>query len=93
MLFGKVQPRTSHEGPEGEYRYSSTLSLTSTLMRWTVNDTPRPLYPRERNPVPIVQEAGWTSGPVWTGAENLAPTGIRSLDCPTPRESPSTKKK
>jgi len=26
--------------------------------------------------VPIVQEAGWAPGPVWTGAENLAPTGI-----------------
>jgi hypothetical protein len=25
----KVHPRTSHEGPKGEYRYSSTLSLTS----------------------------------------------------------------
>ena len=28
---GKVRPITGHEGPEGEYRYSSTLSLTSTL--------------------------------------------------------------
>ena len=35
------------------------------------------LYPG-KNPVPIVQEAGWAQGPVWTGAENLAPTGIRS---------------
>ena len=25
---GKVLPRTGHEGPEGEYRYNSTLSLT-----------------------------------------------------------------
>ena len=25
-----------------------------------------------QDPVPIVQEAGWASGPVWTGAENLA---------------------
>jgi hypothetical protein len=25
------------------------------------------------HPVPIVQEAGWAPGPVWTGAENLAP--------------------
>ena len=25
---GKVHPRTGHEGPEGEWRYSSTLSLT-----------------------------------------------------------------
>ena len=31
-----------------------------------------------KDPVPIVQEAGWALGPVWTGAENLAPTGIRS---------------
>jgi len=28
----------------------------------------------------MVQEAGWAPGPVWTGAENLAPTGIRSSD-------------
>ena len=35
-----------------------------------------------KNPVPIVQEAGWAPGPVWTGAENLAPTGIRSPDRP-----------
>jgi len=28
---GKVHPRKGHEGPEGEYRYSSALSLTSAL--------------------------------------------------------------
>ena len=28
---GKFRPRTSHKGPEAEYRYSSTLSLTSML--------------------------------------------------------------
>jgi len=32
--------------------------------------SPRPLYSRERTPVPILQEAGWVSGPIWTGAEN-----------------------
>jgi hypothetical protein len=32
-----------------------------------------PLLPTtERYPVHIVQEAGWTAGLVWTGAENLA---------------------
>jgi len=31
-----------------------------------------------KDPVPIVQEAGWAPGPIWTGAENLVPTGIRS---------------
>jgi hypothetical protein len=29
-------------------------------------------------PLPIVQETGWDPGPVWTGEENLVPTGIRS---------------
>jgi hypothetical protein len=47
-----------------------------------VNATPRPLYPQERDHVPIVQEAGWAPGPVWTSAENLAAIGIRSPDRP-----------
>jgi hypothetical protein len=46
-------------------------------MGCVVNAKPLPLYPRE-TPGPIVQKAGWAPGPVWTGAENLAPTGIRS---------------
>ena len=29
-----------------------------------------------KDPVPIVQEEGWTSKPVWIGAENLAPAGF-----------------
>ena len=36
-----------------------------------VNATSRTLYHRERDPVPIVQEAGWAAGPVRTGAENV----------------------
>ena len=52
--------------------------------RWgrVVNATPQPLYPREGDAEPIVQEAGWAPGPVWTRAEYLAPTGIRSSDRP-----------
>ena len=38
----------------------------------------RPLFTPGKDPAPIVHEAGWAPGPVWTGAENLAPTGIRS---------------
>jgi hypothetical protein len=30
---GKMHPKTGHEGPEGKYRYSSTISLTSALDR------------------------------------------------------------
>ena len=38
-------------------------------------------------PLPIVQEAGWAPGPVWTGAENLASTGLRSSDRPARSQS------
>jgi len=51
-------------------------------MGWVVNATPRPLYPQERNPVSIVQEAGWDPGTFWTGEENPASTGIRLTDLP-----------
>jgi len=37
-----------------------------------INATPRPLYPRESDPLSIVQEAGWAPGPLRKGAENLA---------------------
>ena len=40
-----------------------------------------------KDPVLIVQEAGWAPGPIWTGAENLALTGIRSPYLPTHSES------
>jgi hypothetical protein len=49
---------------------------------WGVSITPWLLFTPGKDLVPIVQEAGWAPGPVWTGAENLASTGIRSLDCP-----------
>ena len=48
---------------------------------------PAAFYPPGKDPVPIVQEAGWALGPVWTGAENLAPTGIRSPDRPARSQS------
>jgi hypothetical protein len=40
-----------------------------------------------KDPVPILQKAGWAPGPVWTGAEILAPTGIRSPDRPARSKS------
>ena len=42
---------------------------------WVVNAKPRPLYPRERGPVPMLQEAGWAPDPVRTGAKNFGPPG------------------
>ena len=41
-----------------------------------VSITPRSPLPPGKDPVPIVQEAGWAPGPVRIGAENLAPPGF-----------------
>jgi len=62
--------------------YSFTLSLTPAL-DWAGWSTPHPgRFTPRKVPVPIVQEAGWVAELVWTGVENLAPTGIRSPDRP-----------
>jgi hypothetical protein len=63
---------------------------------WVVNVTPRPLYPLERDPVPIVQEAGWAGGPVWMCTEISPPPGFdprtvqyvasRYTDCAIPAD-------
>jgi len=37
---------------------------------------------QDRDPLAIVQEAGWVPGQVCRNAENLASTGIRSPDRP-----------
>jgi len=83
----KFHPRNSHEGPEGEYKYSSTLTLTSALDGggWS---TPRlGRFVPGKDPIPIVQEGGWATRPVWKDAENLGSNGIRAPDRPACSES------
>jgi hypothetical protein len=85
--YKNVRPTTCHEGPEGVYEYSSTRSLTSALDeggsltprlgRFTLGET-----------ITIVQNAGWATKQISTGAENLVPTGTRSKDRPA-RSFPS----
>ena len=47
---------------------------------------PAALLPRKSR-YPNVQEAGGPQGPVWTVAENLVPSGIRSPERPARSES------
>ena len=35
-----------------------------------VSSTPRPHFTSGKEPVPIIQEAGWAPGPVWTGGKS-----------------------
>jgi len=41
-----------------------------TRRGWVVSSTPRPHFTRGKAPVPILQEAGWTPGPVWKGGKS-----------------------
>jgi len=67
--------RTAHRGSRG---IALLFPDHGTRSVWVVRVTPRPLFTSGTDRVPIVQEAGWALGPVWTGAENSAPTKIRS---------------
>ena len=54
----KGHPVTEHEDPEGEQRYSYTLSLISELDRGGLSAPPPRHFTPWKEPVPIVQEAG-----------------------------------
>ena len=41
-----------------------------TGREWVVSSTPRTHFTPGKDPVPIVQEAGWAPGPVWTGGKS-----------------------
>ena len=62
--------RTAHRGSRG---IALPFHDHGTRRGWGVSVTTRPIFTPRKDPVPIVQEAGWAPGPVWTGAENLAP--------------------
>ena len=76
--------RTAHRGSRG---ITLLFHDHGTRRGWGVSVTPRPLFIPVKDSVPIVQEAGWAPGPVWTGAENLASTGILSPDRPARSQS------
>ena len=75
--------RMAHRGSRG----LALLFHNHDTRAWGVSLTPWPLFTSEKEPVSLVQEAGWAPGSVWTGAENLAPTGIRSPDRPACSQS------
>jgi len=43
---------------------------------WVVSSTPWPHFTPGKDPVPIVQEAGWAPGPVWMGRKISSPLGF-----------------
>ena len=72
-LVQAVRCCTAHMGSRG----IALLFLDHSARRGRgVSATPWPLFTPGKDLIPIVQEAGWAPGLVWTGAENLASTRI-----------------
>ena len=66
--------------------HSSTLSLTTALGGGGWSATRPGRFTHGKDPVPVVQDARWAPGPIWTGTANLATTGICSPDRPARSE-------
>ena len=46
------------------------LHELGTRRGWVVSTTPRPHFTPSKDPVHILQEAGWAPGPVWMGGKS-----------------------
>jgi hypothetical protein len=73
-------------GVGGHSTRRKNLYWYSVIEGWCLAPRPGRFTPG-KDQVPIVEEAGWAPGPVWTCAKNLAPTGIRSPDRPARSQS------
>jgi len=73
--------------PVQAQRYNS-IPFATLMLEKVVWLSPHRVHRMPRkDPVPIVQEAWWASGPVWMGMENLAAIGNQSLDHPALQKS------
>ena len=77
-------PQLFHRGSRG---IAVRFHDHGTRRGWRVSVTLRPLFTPGKDPVPIIQEAGWAPGLVWTDAENFSLTGIWSPDRPARSQS------
>ena len=78
---------TGHTAHRGSRGIALPFHDHGTRRGWGISVTPRPFFTLGNDAVPIAQEAGRDPGTVWTGAENLTPTGIRSPDRPARSQS------
>jgi len=73
LVHLNVKVKWSRYSPGVTQRVGRGIALLfhdrGTRRGWVVSSTPRPLFIRGKDPVPIVQEAGLAPGPVWTGGK------------------------
>jgi len=70
----KVKVKWSRYSPGVAQRVGTGIALLfhdrGIRRGWVVSSTPQPHFTPGKVPVPILQEAGWPSGPVWTGGKS-----------------------
>jgi hypothetical protein len=98
---GKLHPRMGNEGPEGEYRYSFTLALTSSLdgvggqrhapIAVPPGKTPYPLYRRLGEPQDRSGRLRKFSLPSGFGLRTVQPVAGRCTDCAIPALEPRSR--
>jgi len=70
----KKKVKWSHYRPSVAQRVGRGIALffhgRGTRRGWVVSSTSRPHFIPRKDPVPILQEAGWAPGPVWTGRKS-----------------------
>jgi len=89
-LSYKVNVKRSHYRPGVAQRVGRGIALLfhdrGTRRGWVVSSTPQPYFTPGKDQVPIVQEAGWAPGPVWTGGKSH-PHRDSIPDCPARSQS------
>ena len=79
-MYNKTNVKFSRYRPGVAQRVGRGIALlfhNRGSRRGVVSSTPRLQFTPGKDPVPILQEAGWALGPVWKGGK-FVPTGIRS---------------
>ena len=70
----KIKVKCSRYRPDVAQRVGRGTALLfhdrGTRRWWVVSSTPQTHFPPGKDPVPILQEAGWAPGPVWTGEKS-----------------------
>ena len=73
-LFNYLKVKWSHYRAGVAQRVGRGIALLfhdrGTRRGWVVSSTPQPHFTHRKDPVPILQEAGWPPGPVWTGGKS-----------------------
>ena len=66
---GKVIPSQARCDPEGR-GIALLFHDRGTRRGRVVSSTPRPHFTLRKDPLPILQEAGWAPGPIWTAGKS-----------------------